>query len=90
MAYQQHTMTSLIVVDPAKARAMIVRAFRKAGASRRRAAAAIGCSEVTLWRWVNRLDMTAQLRAVEEEAERGGWSAGLSRRGSGGKRKAVA
>ena len=79
MAYQQHTVSALIVVNPAKARATILRAFRKAQANRRVAAEVLGCSEVTLWRWVTRLAMSEDLNLVEEEAQLGGWHRGLRR-----------
>ena len=76
MSYREHNVMSLIVVDPGRAETIIATAYRKSQACRRDTARALGCSEVTLWRWVRRLGLGARLKHIEEEALKGGWHHG--------------
>lgn len=73
MAFTQLDMTALIVISPDKARAEIEKAYRKAKASVVDAAKIIGCSDRTLRRWIEKLDIRGRLDQIEAEAWEKGW-----------------
>jgi hypothetical protein len=76
MAFQHHTMSAQIVLQPKTARMRILAAYRKVGASKRDTAVFLGCSEATLWRWVQKLGIAGELKRLEEEALAKGWHYG--------------
>ena len=56
MSYLKHDFSSLIVVDPKRAAREIVDKYRAHHCSQQEVAAAIGCGESTLCRWIAKLD----------------------------------
>lgn len=71
--FRKLKLTALIQVDPKRAAEEILAAYRVAGASLKAAAEILGCTERTLHRWVDALDMREALEAATRKAVREGW-----------------
>lgn len=69
-------LTALLIIDPGRVRAEILRAFKRARAHREEAARLLGCGRVTFIRWVERLGMEKELARLEEQAKAEGWHHG--------------
>lgn len=76
MAYRQHELAALIVVDRASARKRILAAFVDAKCSRDDAARILGCRRSTLLAWIKKLGLQGDLQDVEAIAKRDEWHHG--------------
>lgn len=77
-------MGYLIRVDPKEARRRIVEALKAAKMHRGKAAQRLGCTHGTLIQWTHRLAMEAEVKRLDERAEREGWRDETA--GAGGRR----
>ena len=66
-------MTHLIALSPKKAAEQILAAYRVAGASLKDAAKLLDCTERTLHRWVDRLELRPEIDKLTARAMREGW-----------------
>jgi transposase len=73
--FRKLDMTSRIELEPHKARADILDAYKRAGCSLRAAAGLLGATERTLHRWVDKLEMREDLEKMTATAQREGWLA---------------
>ena len=71
--FRKLDMTARIQLDPKRASSDILAAYRVAGASLKAAADVLGCTERTLHRWVDTLDLRAELAKMTRAAVREGW-----------------
>jgi hypothetical protein len=78
-------MGMLVLTNPADAASRIRDAYREAGCSQRGAAGLMGCNEQTLCRWIVRLQLGPELRAVRQQARDEGWAASRGGRPQGSK-----
>ena len=63
----------LVALDPAEARQRIASAYRESGAHLANAATLLGVAYVSLWRYVQSLDMRPELDRLSRKAHRDGW-----------------
>jgi Homeodomain-like domain len=70
--FRQLDMTSLIIVDPKLAEKKILAAYVASGASLRKAAKYLDCTERTLHRWVDKLKIRDELAKLTKKAQRDG------------------
>lgn len=61
MAYRHHKLSALIEVEPARARAAILKSFHRLG-SLQATADELGCSRATLYRWMRRLGLVSEMK----------------------------
>lgn len=73
MTYANHEINALITIDPAKAKEAICEALRSAGMHKGNAAKALGCTHSTLLRWIDKLDLDAEIAKLMKQAEKKGW-----------------
>lgn len=73
MAYKVQPLGMMVTLDPDKARAEIIEAYTKAGASLTDAASRLECSMSSLLRWIDSLGMMAEIRGLKKKAKREGW-----------------
>lgn len=76
MAFTQQEITALMVIDPVSARHRIVEALRASGMHMGEAAASLGCSYMTLQRWIAKLDLGAQVEVMKTKSVKEGWHHG--------------
>jgi hypothetical protein len=65
--FRKLKMTAMIALDPGAARVKILAAYRLADATLKGAAKHLDCTERTLHRWVDQLDMRTALDRVAKE-----------------------
>lgn len=73
MTYANHEINALITIDPAKAKDAICTALRAAGMHKGNAAKELGCTHSTLLRWIEKLDLAAEIAKLMAQAEKKGW-----------------
>lgn len=71
--FRKLELNAIIEVAPDRAREQILAAYRVAGASLRATANVLGCTERTLHRWVDRLELRDDLDKMTRKAQREGW-----------------
>lgn len=81
MAFQKHTLSSLIDVDPKTAAEKLLAAYTEARANQRNAAKKLGVSEGTIIRWIKRLNLGQRFAKVKARALREGWHHDENKRG---------
>lgn len=84
---QPRDIGALTRVDPERARKIILSALRKTGVHRGEAAILLGVNVTSLFRWIRKLGIVAEIESMEREAAergmlRGGYSNGGRNKGS--------
>jgi hypothetical protein len=73
VTYRATDLGSQVALHPTEASAIILKAYRDAGANLRAAAEILGTSERSVHRYVERLRLTAQINALRARARHEGW-----------------
>lgn len=68
MAFEQKEMQAIMVVDPARAKQMILDALASTGVHIGNASKSLGCNRITLTRWIVKLDLGAAVEAMKTQA----------------------
>lgn len=72
MAFQKTEIGTAVSTDPARARAAILDAFRRALGFQGRAATLLNVHEGTLIRWISKLGMREAIKKVVDDAKAAG------------------
>jgi len=76
MAYTNHQINALITLEPAKAKKIILAAFKESKMHRQDAAKALECNYGTLLRWIDRLGIHDEINRMTKLSKKEGWHHG--------------
>jgi hypothetical protein len=77
--FRELDMTSIIRIHPEQAKERILAAVRAANGDLKAAAPVLDCTWRTLYRWIQKLGLDADLKKLADKGSREGWASGKRR-----------